>query len=162
MLLHGCTPPHADSSTCLCTCPPLCRHDCCASLRAGGADSHAQPCFLVLPAWPRTVVQVCRRGRRMFLHPQNTLVWLSACLCAGQWGCAPMRPCELPHVCLPELQGAGRQLEEAWLQAGGAEGQQGTGFWGETASRWDYCCQHCEAVILALGIYTACSQRDAC
>lgn len=66
------------------------------------------------------------------------------------------------HVCLPELQGAGRQLEEAWLQAGGAEGQQGTGFWGETASRWDYCCQHCEAVILALGIYTACSQRDAC
>lgn len=44
----------------------------------------------------------------------------------------------------------GDSWKKPWLQAGGAEGRQGTGFWGETASRWDYCCQHREVVILAL------------
>jgi len=44
----------------------------------------------------------------------------------------------LLHMHSPEPQGALRQRWEAWLQAGGAEGQQGAGCWGEMVSCRDY------------------------
>lgn len=147
-LLHGCTPPHADRHQHL---PPHVPTALWACVRGTGwpcsglAARHHQPGL--------------GRGGRGLALGQKGVPPSPEHLAMALW---TMSDAALSHMCPPGPQGVVRRLEEAWLQAGRAEGQQGTGCWGDTASRRDYCYRHGEAEILALSIYTACSQRQAC
>lgn len=132
-------PPHADNSTCLCTCPPLCRHDRCAGMcagRRGGRTTVLSPaswCCQPGSGHGGTGLLLGQKG----VPPSPEHLAMAPCvpLCWAR-GVCPMHASAcghdtaLSHVRSPEPQGALRQLEEAWLQAGRAEGWQGVGCWG--------------------------------
>lgn len=140
----------ASAHTCFCmaahlhmqtTAPASARAHRCAGMCAGGQDSHAQPCFLLLPAWPSTWWYRSAAGEEGCSSITRTPCYGSMRAFVLGNGGVPMHASMCGHVCgdaallhtrSPEPQGVMRQLEEAWLQAGRAKGRQGAGCWGET------------------------------